>query len=66
MRVIQVENKALEQVFLRVPFYVQSDNPAWIPHLESDIRQVFDSKKNKLLKDGEAIRWVLADEKETS
>jgi hypothetical protein len=63
MRVIKVENKALEQVFLQVPFTIQSGNPAWIPHLDSDIRRVFDSKKNNLLRDGEAIRWVLADEK---
>ena len=63
MRVLVVENNTMEQVFLQVPFNIQSDNPAWIPHLESDIRQVFDSKKNKLLKDGEARRWVLSDEK---
>jgi hypothetical protein len=62
MQLILVDNKALERVFLDIPFSIYANDPVWIPHLESDICKTFDAEKNKLLKEGQAKRWVLMDD----
>jgi hypothetical protein len=63
MQLISVENKALERVFLNIPFLIYRNDPVWIPHLENDIIKIFDPKKNRLLKEGDAQRWVLKDDR---
>lgn len=47
----------------RLPWRIYADDANWIPHLKQDVEKVFDPAKNKLLKDGAAIRWVLYDAK---
>lgn len=63
MQLILVENKAFERVFLEIPFLIYRNDPVWIPHLETDINKVFDPQKNRLLKEGDAQRWVLQDDR---
>jgi hypothetical protein len=58
----EVKTKEEEAVFLRFPRVVYQDDPQWIPHLESDIKKVFDPKQNKLLREGKAIRWIAFDQ----
>jgi hypothetical protein len=44
---------------MRLPWSIYRSDPNWIPHLRQDIEKVFDPARNKLLKDGQAERWVL-------
>ena len=45
--------------WMRLPWSIYSTDPNWIPHLKQDVEKVFDPERNKLLKEGEAARWVL-------
>lgn len=47
-----------EQEFLLLPQRLYRNEKNWIRPLDSDIRAVFDRKKNKLYRDGDAIRWI--------
>jgi hypothetical protein len=57
-----VNSKALEDVFIRVPDAIYRGDEEYIPHLHADIRNVFDRNFNVYYSQGDAIRWVLADE----
>lgn len=46
---------------LQVRMY--KNDPNYIRPLDKDVNNVFDPAKNKLLRDGEAIRWILQDDK---
>ena len=51
-------DRGLESEFLELPKRLYKDNPYWVCPIDSSIKAVFDPAKNKLFKDGEAIRWV--------
>ncbi len=57
----EVCDKRTETLFYGLPGIIYGQDPNWIPHIRQDIEKLFDSKKNKLLKDGKAKRWVLID-----
>ena len=63
MQLIEVNTPELIQEFLLFPVKLYKKDPNYIRPLDKDIESVFDPKKNKLLRAGEAIRWVLRDEK---
>lgn len=63
MKLVEVTEKKHIRDFHRVPFLIYAGDPNWIPHLKQDVEKVFDSKKNKAFRHGEAIRWVLYDDK---
>ncbi len=44
--------------FHQVPALIYRDDANYIPHLRQDIDKLFDPKRNKLLVDGAAERWV--------
>ncbi len=48
-------------------FHVKQANnyENWIPHLKQDIEKIFDPKRNKLLNNGKAERWILQDNGKT-
>ena len=60
---------ALEQIstpkqvkeFLDLPSHLYKNEPYWIRPLDNEIEAVFDPKKNKLFRKGEASRWLLRD-----
>lgn len=62
MRLIEVNTPELAEEFLKVQVRLYRKDPNYIRPLDKDVNQVFDPKKNKLLRDGEAIRWILKDE----
>ncbi len=62
MRVVEVNNKAQAQEFIKLPVRLYKNNPKWIRPLDKDIDSVFDPKKNKTFRNGECIRWILEDE----
>jgi hypothetical protein len=61
MNLIRVGSKKDEADFLEVHVEINRSNPNWIRPLDNDVLSVFDSSKNKFLKQGEIIRWVLKD-----
>ena len=54
---------ALRTGFLHFPVRLYRDKPLWVRPLDTDIEEVFDPKKNKMFRSGNAIRWILQDEK---
>lgn len=58
MRAVPVEDKNLIDRFYEVPDIIYAKDPNYIPHIRRDIEKIFDPAKNKLFKDGKAIRWV--------
>lgn len=59
MQLKPVDSKRRVKAFQKVPWRIYADDPNWIPHLKQDIEAVFDPKKNKYFRHGEAQRWVL-------
>lgn len=55
----EVVNKKVEAAWLEFPSVLYKNDPHYIRPLDQDIVKLFDKKKNKLLRKGEAIRWVL-------
>jgi GNAT superfamily N-acetyltransferase len=63
MKLVEVQNSATVSDFHKVPFSLYKKDPNWIPHLKQDINDVFNKETNPTYKNGEAIRWVLYDDK---
>jgi hypothetical protein len=61
MKILEVTSKEHIRKFLRLPIKLYKNYPAWIRPLDVDIENVFDSKKNKTYRNGDAIRWILLD-----
>jgi len=59
MKLVEVKDSATTKDFHKVPFSIYKNDPNWVPHLKQDIEEVFDRKKNLTYKNGDAIRWVL-------
>lgn len=59
MKIIEVDGPKQEALFLQAHVLLNSSNPNWIQPLDKDILEVFDRKKNKQLRGGDASRWVL-------
>lgn len=62
MQLIEVIDKKTAREFLLVNVELNKNNPAYIRPLDKDINDVFDPKKNKAFRHGEAIRWILKNE----
>lgn len=62
MQLVEVNTKKLSREFIEVNAILHRSNPAYIRPLDKDIREVFDPKKNKTFRQGEATRWVLYDQ----
>lgn len=59
MEIIEVTDPQHIKAFHRIPFLVYKDFKNWVPHLKQDVEKVFDPKKNKAFRGGEAKRWIL-------
>ncbi|ANH82206.1 hypothetical protein A8C56_15645 [Niabella ginsenosidivorans] len=62
MHIIEVTSPALAKAFLQVNVSINKNDPNYIRPLDKDVEAVFDPKKNKAFRFGEAIRWILQDE----
>ncbi|MBX7108510.1 MAG: hypothetical protein K1X61_07685 [Chitinophagales bacterium] len=62
MRLIAVTDQVSEKRFLEVPVSIYKHDANWVRPLDNDIKAVFDPAKNKLLKTGAAMRWILVNE----
>ena len=63
MQLIEVTNKRSARNFLQVALKLYANDPHWIRPLDNDIEDVFNPKKNKFFRFGEAIRYILLDER---
>lgn len=63
MQIIEVNSPQLAGEFLRVNVELNKNNPVYIRPLDKDINEVFNPEKNKSFRTGEAIRWILKDDK---
>jgi GNAT superfamily N-acetyltransferase len=59
MQLIEVSTKNLAKEFLLVNVEVNKNNPNYIRPLDKDINDVFNPKKNKAFRFGNATRWIL-------
>ena len=63
MQIIPVSDIATGKQFLQVAVAVYKNDANWIRPLDKDINEVFDATKNKTFRFGEAVRWILKDDK---
>jgi hypothetical protein len=63
MKLIKVTDKETRNLFHKTAKRIYKDDPNWICPLEGMIENIFDPQKNPSFKNGDAIRWVLTDEK---
>ena len=61
MEIVQVDSQATHREFLRLPRVIYRDDPNWISHIDQDIEAVFDLRKNRYFRYGDADRWILRD-----
>lgn len=61
MQIKEVASKQDIKLFHKLPWQIYKDDKNWIPHLKQDIEKIFDPKKNKKWRKGEAKRWLLFD-----
>jgi hypothetical protein len=62
MKMVEVKTNVDKRKFLELPLKFYKNDTEWIRPLNKDIEQVFDPKKNKAFRHGEATRWLLEDE----
>jgi hypothetical protein len=62
MQLIEVKEKRIAKEFIEVNVLINKNNPNYIRPLDKDINEVFDPKKNKAFRHGEATRWILKNE----
>jgi hypothetical protein len=62
MKLVQVTGRQTEKCFLDVPRMIYRNDPFWVCPLDRDIRDAFDPRKNRFLKGGDGIRWILMDD----
>lgn len=62
-KIIEVNTPQTKKEFLQFPVRLYKNEKNWIRPLDQDIESVFDPNKNKLFRHGDAIRWILKDEK---
>ena len=59
MQLVEVNSPILEKEFIKVNVQINKNDPNYIQPLDKDISEVFDRKKNKAFRHGDAIRWIL-------
>lgn len=58
----EVSGNKGEKEFLNFPARLYKDEKNMIRPLDDEIKKVFDSQRNKLFRNGEAVRWLLKNE----
>ena len=62
MQLIEVLSQEQAKDFIRVNIALNQSHPNYIRPLDKDINEVFNAKKNKAYRFGEATRWILKDD----
>lgn len=61
MKLVEVTTEHTAKQFLELPIKIYSGDQSWIRPLDSDIKNIFDPKKNRYFRHGELSRWLLQD-----
>ena len=59
----EVKTKKQAWEFLDLPKRLYKNDKNWICPLDDDVQKRFDPARNELFRNGDAIRWILRDEK---
>jgi len=62
MHLHEVTDRRSAHEFIMVNVEINKNDPNYIRPLDKDIHEVFDTKKNKTFRHGEATRWILKDD----
>lgn len=62
MQVTEVITPQDKKAFLELPLRIYRDDSNWIRPLDSDIKSVFNTAKNKFFRHGECTRWIVKDD----
>lgn len=60
---LEVTDNKTNKLFLNFPSTLYKNEKNWVRYLDQDLEKVFNPKKNKSYRSGEAIRWVILDNK---
>ena len=63
MKILTVSDKRTEKEFIKFSHRLYMDDPNYVARFDKDIREAFDPKTNIHFKNGDAIRWILTDDK---
>ena len=63
MHIIEVIEKGDKEEFINFPKKLYKGDPIWVCQLDSGVESVFNPETNHAFGHGEAIRWILKDEK---
>ncbi|MGE5447946.1 MAG: hypothetical protein ACM3PR_06260, partial [Bacteroidales bacterium] len=63
MQIIQVTDKQTRKLFHQVPHIIYKNDSNWACPLHGMVEDVFNPQKNASFKTGDAMRWILKDEK---
>ncbi len=63
MKIIEVTDKLTRRQFLQVPKELYRNDPHWVCPLDNTIEGIFDPARNTAFMRGEAMRWILTDQK---
>ncbi len=63
-RLHEVKTSRDEKLFLEFPKRLYKGNKNYVCPIDNDIKKIFDPTKNPLFNGGEAIRWIVFDEKD--
>src|SRR5579864_9027339 len=63
MQLIEVKDKRSISDFHKLPFKIYAGDANWVPHVKQEVEAVFDRTNNPYYKHGDAIRWVLYNDK---
>lgn len=66
MRIQEVITKPDKKEFINFPKKLYKGDPFWICQLDNSIESVFDPGANHAFEHGEAIRWILKDDRNTT
>jgi GNAT superfamily N-acetyltransferase len=63
MKIVKVTTATDIKNFIRFPKELYRDDPYWVAPLDTEAESVFDPASNPAFKRGEAVRWILIDDK---
>lgn len=61
-KLVEVKNDREKKVWLSYPSKLYKHDPHYIRPLDTDVEKLFDTRQNKLLRKGQAIRYLLLNE----
>ena len=63
MKIIEVSSRSEIKKFHELPYFIYKNDPNWIAHIKQEIEAVFTPSKNKYFENGEAVRFLLENDK---